>query len=87
MLLMAGSAEQAQYGETIEHDAMFACPDNASIDPKGRLWITTDGSEEVLGIGDGIYAIETEGFVVEAVSLVFCSKGGRSDRSLLFSRW
>ena len=62
ILLMAGSAEhQAQYGSTVEHDAIFACPDNAAVDPKGRLWITTDGSQEVLGIGDGIYAVETKG--------------------------
>ena len=52
---------QAQYGSTVEHDAMFACPDNAAVDPQGRLWITTDGSQEVLGIGDGIYAVETKG--------------------------
>ena len=78
MLLMAGSAEQkAQYGETVEHDAMFACPDNASIDPKGRLWITTDGSEEVLGIGDGIYAIETEGFVVDSRVVCFLLQRGQ----------
>ena len=62
LLLMAGSPEhQAQYGSIVEHDAMFACPDNAAIDPQGRLWITTDGSQEVLGIGDGIYAVETTG--------------------------
>ena len=54
LLLMVGSAEhQAQYGSTVEYDAMFACPDNAAVDPKGRLWITTDGSQKVLGIGDG----------------------------------
>ena len=62
MLLMAGNEHhQAQYGSIVEHDAMLACPDNAAIDPKGRLWITTDGSEKVLGVGDGIYAVETEG--------------------------
>jgi len=62
ILLMAGGTQhQAQYGSVFEHDAFFACPDNAAIDPKGRLWITTDGSEKVLGIGDGIYAVETEG--------------------------
>ena len=62
MLLMAGGVQhQAQYGSVFEHDAFLACPDNAAIDPKGRLWITTDGSEKVLGIGDGIYAVETEG--------------------------
>jgi hypothetical protein len=62
MLFMAGSTEhEARYGAVFEHDAEFACPDNAAIDPKGRLWITTDGSEKVLGIGDGIYAVDTNG--------------------------
>lgn len=40
---------------------VLACPDNAAIDPLGRLWVTTDGSEEVLGIADGVYAVETTG--------------------------
>ena len=62
MLLLAGHSEHgAQYNEALEHDAMFACPDNAAIDPKGRLWITTDGSEKVLNITDSIYGIETIG--------------------------
>mgnify|MGYP000206331264 CR=1 FL=1 len=62
MLLLAGDLEhKAAYGETFEHDAALACPDNAAIDPNGRLWITTDGAEEVLGIADAIYAVETTG--------------------------
>ncbi len=62
MLLLAGDEHHnASYGAAFEHDAAFACPDNAAIDPQGRLWITTDGAQQVLGTADSIYAIETEG--------------------------
>lgn len=62
MLLLAGGEQHnASYGEAFEYDAAFACPDNAAIDPQGRLWITTDGTQKVLGTADSIYAIETEG--------------------------
>ncbi len=61
MLILAGDETHgAKYGESIP-EAYFACPDNAVIDPQGRLWITTDGASKVLGIADGIYAIGTEG--------------------------
>jgi secreted PhoX family phosphatase len=62
ILLLAGSEKHhAQYGFGLEEDAFFACPDNAAIDPDGKLWISTDGSNEVLGIADGLYAVETDG--------------------------
>ncbi|MEC8277949.1 MAG: alkaline phosphatase PhoX, partial [Myxococcota bacterium] len=60
MLLMGGRPEDGgEYGP--HHDGMtfMGCPDNACLDPLGRLWVTTDGAENSIGCADGIYAVET----------------------------
>ncbi|MEM6649864.1 MAG: PhoX family phosphatase, partial [Pseudomonadota bacterium] len=38
----------------------FGSPDNCAIDPKGRLWVSTDGNDET-GANDGLWALETDG--------------------------
>ena len=49
MLLLAGnSAQGAMYGYDLQTEAELACPDNAVIDPQGRLWITGSGHQECL---------------------------------------
>jgi hypothetical protein len=32
-----------------------------AFDPKGRIWIATDGQEDVAGFADGLYAADTSG--------------------------
>ncbi len=44
---------------TTEH-GWFGSPDNAAIDPQGRLWVATDGNDKT-GAADGIWALETDG--------------------------
>ena len=41
----------------------FAAPDNAAVDHRGRLWITTDQGSgwSRSGTADGVWALETEG--------------------------
>jgi len=49
-------------------DENLACPDNLRFDQKGRLWITTDGMEHILGKNDGLFMVEdTNNPVVEQV--------------------
>jgi secreted PhoX family phosphatase len=38
----------------------IACPDNLGFDPSGRLWIVTDGAEDLLG-NDGCFVVPTSG--------------------------
>jgi len=50
----------------------FACPDNAAVDGKGRLWISTDqGDPWPTGRADGLYALETEGMRRRTAKLFF----------------
>ena len=44
----------------ISKDGWLSCPDNFVFDPKGRLWICTDG-QECAGKADSLYAADTEG--------------------------
>lgn len=60
ILLLGGRPEDGcDYGEHHDGKTYLGCPDNACLDPQGRLWVTTDGSENSVGCADGIYAVET----------------------------
>ena len=65
ILLLAGDkAVDANYGIAPLEGAEFGCPDNLAFDPKGRLWITTDGSTDCFpDLADGFYAIEKDGLL------------------------
>ena len=47
------------HAATSEH-GWFGSPDNAAVDPEGRLWVATDGNPYT-GAADGIWAMETDG--------------------------
>jgi len=50
----------------------FACPDNATVDAQGRLWIATDqGDPWPTGRADGLYALETDGARRRTAKLFF----------------
>ncbi|MDF1750231.1 MAG: PhoX family phosphatase, partial [Alphaproteobacteria bacterium] len=53
----------AKWNSHTTENGWFASPDNCTVDPDGRLWISTDqGSGWVKsGTADGIWALETEG--------------------------
>lgn len=64
IFLLAGdpaSAESgARYHPDVSADGWLAAPDNIAFDPKGRIWIATDGAPQ-LGFADGVWAADTEG--------------------------
>ena len=37
-----------------------AAPDNVAFDPKGRIWISTDGQDDAAGFNDSLYAAHDE---------------------------
>lgn len=57
---VADAAMKPVYGGAIPAEGWLANPDNLAFDPKGRLWIATDGAND-FGIADGLWAVVTEG--------------------------
>ena len=67
MVVQCGNPEdpqhQAQWHPSTSENGWFASPDNAAVDPHGRLWIATDqGSKARLsGTADGLWSLDTHG--------------------------
>jgi hypothetical protein len=52
----------ASFNAATTADGWFGMPDNVAVDPKGRLWVATDGQNtNSTGRADGLWAIETLG--------------------------
>ncbi len=51
----------ARYHGTVSSNGWIAAPDNLAFDPKGRIWIATDGQEDWAGFADSLYAAEASG--------------------------
>src|SRR5262249_24803362 len=51
---------QTRYGEGTSENGWLGCPDNCAFDPRGRLWIATDGADG-MGFCDGVFACDTSG--------------------------
>jgi secreted PhoX family phosphatase len=64
VFLLAGNpadpAQGARYLAPVGEDGWLAHPDNLAVDPKGRLWIATDGAERN-GFADGLWASAVDG--------------------------
>ncbi|MEQ8345803.1 MAG: PhoX family phosphatase [Sneathiellaceae bacterium] len=68
ILVLAGNpadpATGASYHPATSENGWFACPDNLAVDPKGRLWVSTDqggGWSKASGTADGVWALQAEG--------------------------
>ena len=57
----ANPSHRARYGGPVSTNGWIAAPDNVAFDPRGRIWIATDGQDDVAGFADGLYAAETTG--------------------------
>ncbi len=53
----------AVFNKATSENGWFGSPDNAAVDGKGRLWISTDQGSKwpKTGTADGIWALETQG--------------------------
>jgi uncharacterized protein len=51
----------ARYAGEVSANGWVAAPDNVAFDPKGRIWITTDGQEDVANFNDSLYAAQVSG--------------------------
>ena len=51
----------ARYLGPVSANGWIAAPDNLAFDPKGRIWIATDGQDDWAGFADSVYAAETSG--------------------------
>jgi secreted PhoX family phosphatase len=64
MLVLCGDPGQPEQGSSFHPDTSangwFATPDNIAFDPKGRLWIGTDGMNSI-DTADGIYGMDLDG--------------------------
>ncbi|MGH6961471.1 MAG: alkaline phosphatase PhoX, partial [Dongiaceae bacterium] len=56
-------------------DGWFATPDNLAFDPKGRIWIATDGAND-FDLADGIYGADTQGDARALPKLLFACPHG-----------
>ncbi len=68
------AAVAADWNPATSENGWFACPDNCAVDPKGRLWVTTDqGSNwrKASGTADGVWGLETEGELRGAGKMFF----------------
>ncbi len=57
----ANPAHGAQYGGPVSENGWVAAPDNIAFDPKGRMWISTDGQDDSAGFADSVYGVDTDG--------------------------
>jgi secreted PhoX family phosphatase len=51
----------ARYGAPVTANGWVAAPDNVVFDPKGRIWISTDGQDDAAGFNDSLYAAPVSG--------------------------
>lgn len=56
-------SQGAKWNPDISENGWFASPDNAVVDPSGRLWVSSDQGKKTFmtGTNDGLWALETEG--------------------------
>ena len=63
--LLAGdpsdAKQSARYAGPVTSNGWLACPDNVAFDARGRIWISTDGQDDVAGIADSLYGADTTG--------------------------
>lgn len=68
--------QRARYANAPSANGWVCAPDNVAFDPKGRIWISTDGQEDVGGFNDSLYAAATSGDKRGATRCFFTAPDG-----------
>ena len=53
--------QRARYASAPSANGWLCAPDNVAFDPKGRVWISTDGQDDAAGFNDSLYCAATSG--------------------------
>lgn len=72
----ADPSHGARYANPPSANGWVAAPDNVAFDPKGRIWISTDGQDDAGGFNDSLYAAATSGPARGATRCFFTSPLG-----------
>jgi secreted PhoX family phosphatase len=79
-LLRAGNprnpADDASYHPQVSDNGWLTCPDNATFDQQGRMWITTDNGADEKTLADGVYGCDVEGAGRALTKLFFSGPRG-----------
>jgi secreted PhoX family phosphatase len=82
LFVLAGNPKDPKHGAKFHpatsEDGWFVNPDNLTFDPKGRMFVATDGAND-FDLPDGIYGIDTEGPARGLPKLLFtCPHGAEA---------
>lgn len=66
----------ARYPNPPSANGWVCAPDNVAFDPKGRIWISTDGQDDAAGFNDSLYCAATSGPARGATRCFFTSPVG-----------
>jgi len=82
LFVLAGNPKDPATGATFHpattENGWFVTPDNLTFDPKGRMFVATDGAN-AFDIPDGIYGVDTEGPARGLPKLLFtCPMGAEA---------
>lgn len=80
-------SHKAEWNPKTSENGWFTSPDNAVVDPDGRLWVSTDqGSKTFMsGTNDGLWALETEGALRGMGKMFFRAPNGAELCGPIFS--
>jgi secreted PhoX family phosphatase len=68
--------QNARYPNAPSANGWVCAPDNVAFDPKGRIWISTDGQDDAGGFNDSLYCAATSGPTRGATRCFFTSPVG-----------
>ncbi|PZQ97900.1 MAG: dTDP-glucose 4,6-dehydratase [Cereibacter sphaeroides] len=82
LFVLAGNpkdaAQGAHFHPATSENGWFVNPDNLTFDPKGRMFVATDGAND-FDLADGIYGVDTEGPARGLPKLLFaCPMGAEA---------